>query len=86
MRHASFLLLILLYGSAVSQTLIKGKVTDPNGEPLIGVTIFNETSKKGAVTDGNGIYLISVNPGDELTFQMIGMKNQTLAFDGQAAS
>ena len=85
MRHVSYLLLILFYGLVFSQTLIKGKVTDPDGDPLIGVTIFNETTKKGAVTDGSGNYLISANSGDELTFQMIGMKTQTIAFTGQTA-
>ena len=83
MRYISPFLILLSYCSAVSQTLIKGQVTDPNGDPLIGVTIFNENSKKGAVTDAGGIYLISGSSGDELTFQMIGMKTQTLTFENQ---
>ncbi|WFE87038.1 SusC/RagA family TonB-linked outer membrane protein [Parabacteroides chongii] len=59
---------------------VMGKVTDANGEPLIGVTIFLKGNPgKGTITDIDGKYTISVPAGEELVFSSIGYVKQTLA-------
>ena len=54
-----------------------GRVTDSNGEPLLGVTIMVEGSKLGVVTGANGDFsLTGVHPDDVLVFSYIGKKTQ----------
>ena len=75
--------LSLLASSAYAQSIVRGTVLDPNGEPLLGATIVNENTGKGAVTDLEGNYTISASNGDKITFQMISMKTRTITFGGQ---
>ena len=58
--------------------IVKGKVIDPNGQPVAGVAVIIDETKTGTVTDGNGYYVIDVpNPGVHLTFTCLGYKSQT---------
>lgn len=58
---------------------ITGKVTDSQGEPMIGVTIFLKSDPgKGTITDIDGKYSIDVPAGTELVFSSIGYVKQTL--------
>lgn len=58
----------------VALTVISGKVTDASNVPLPGVTVTNKTTKKQTVSGTDGSYRIEANPGDELTFSMIGFQ------------
>ncbi|MEM9337844.1 MAG: SusC/RagA family TonB-linked outer membrane protein [Bacteroidota bacterium] len=83
--RATFLLFIFLTSlSAFSQSSIKGKITDTNGEPLIGVTVLNESTKEGGVTDINGDYVITGSKGDVLVIQMLGMTSQRITYGSQS--
>jgi len=65
---------------AFNQTAtIKGKVTDPDGEPLFNATVLLEGQGKGATTDDKGMYEIkSVNPGTyNLIFRFTGLNTKT---------
>lgn len=58
---------------------IKGKVTDSQGEPMVGVTVFLKNDPgKGTITDIDGKYSIDVPEGAELVFSSIGYVKQTL--------
>lgn len=58
--------------------IAKGKVIDPNGQPVAGVAVIIDETKTGTVTDGNGYYMIDVpNVGVHLTFTCLGYKPQT---------
>ncbi len=47
--------------SGQAQTIVKGTVLDPAGEPLVGVTVMaNGSSKTGAVTDIDGHYTLKM--------------------------
>ena len=76
-KHRLQLLAVLLFfGLAASaQTLkVSGTVTDPKGEPLIGVTIKVLNGGKtsaGAVTDIDGKYSLSVPSSSSLEFSYI---------------
>ena len=74
-------LLIATSLSAQMRT-ITGKVSSPDGEPLIGATILvNNTTERGTVTDYNGDYAIQATTGDILRFSYTGFepKNVTLS-------
>ncbi|MRG47936.1 SusC/RagA family TonB-linked outer membrane protein [Chitinophaga sp. SYP-B3965] len=53
--------------------VIRGKVTDENGQALIGVNIKSGDGNKGTVTDKNGNYTLTVSAaGTKVTFSFIG--------------
>lgn len=43
-----------------AERLLSGKVTGPNGEPLIGASIMLQSTQKGAVTDWDGNFRLAV--------------------------
>ncbi len=66
--------------------VIKGQVTDKNGEPLPGVTIVSEKARLGgAVTNDKGEFVLEVITSRTedilLTFSFIGMKTQTIKYE-----
>ncbi len=65
-------------------TVIKGTVTNENGEPLPGVTIKIKGKARGAVTDLSGQYTIQVEPEDKvLVFSYVGYLSQEIPIDDQ---
>ena len=60
------------------QTLIdvSGKVTDGNGEPLIGVTVRVKDKNAGTATNMDGQFSLRAAPGTLLTFSYIGFANK----------
>ena len=73
-------LLILAFPLVLSaQTVVKGVVTDENGEPLIGVGVLVEGTTTGTETDLDGNYEIKVpSTASNLVFSCIGMATQTI--------
>ncbi|WP_439181950.1 SusC/RagA family TonB-linked outer membrane protein [Carboxylicivirga taeanensis] len=61
-------------------TVVKGKVTDINGEPLPGVNVFDKAHPtNGVITGIDGTYSISVSgDGVILTFSYIGFEEQNI--------
>ena len=58
---------------------VSGKVTDEQGEPLIGVSVREKVTGKAAITDINGCYSIVVdNEKSVLEFTYIGYSNHTV--------
>lgn len=59
--------------SAMVQRIIRGKVTDGNGESLPGVSVQLKGTTIGAVTDSNGEYSLTI-PGENgtLVFSFLG--------------
>ncbi len=56
--------------------IIKGKVTDQEGNPLVGATIQNKRTKEGTATDQNGQYSLRASPGDTLQISYIGYNDK----------
>ena len=71
----SLLILGLFAAVAVNAQEIRGVVSDVNGEPLIGVSVFVDGTTSGTVTGVDGDYALNVNSakGKTLVFSMIGM-------------
>lgn len=59
-------------------TVVKGRVLDNTGEPLLGVTIMSATTKAGAVTDIDGNFTFDTAKGKSATFSYAGYKSQTV--------
>ncbi|MFC2758815.1 TonB-dependent receptor [Hallella multisaccharivorax] len=55
---------------------VRGRITDANGEPIIGASVKVKGSDMGAVTDLDGNYSISADTGDELVVSYVGFKTQ----------
>ena len=77
-----FLLLIAICAISLgmsAQQVVRGQVTDPNGEPLIGATVQPVGGGNGAATDVNGEFSLSV-PFNVKTLKVsyVGYKTQEL--------
>lgn len=64
---------------------INGKVTDANGAPLPGVSIFVKGTTIGVISDMDGNYTLSI-PSDAktLVFSFVGMKPAEIAVDSKS--
>ncbi len=64
---------------------ISGKVTDPAGSPLPGVTVVVKGTTKGTVTDSYGNYtLLDIKDNETLIFSFVGMRAQEIPVTGKA--
>ncbi|MDR0538410.1 MAG: TonB-dependent receptor [Tannerellaceae bacterium] len=78
------LLLFLCTSMASAQNSIAGKVTDTNGEPLIGVNVLVKGTTNGNITDIDGKYALQqVTPQSILVFSYIGYISQEVAVGNQ---
>lgn len=68
-----------------STITVKGKVTDQNGEPIIGVTVYDEKNKtNGTITDFNGDYSLSVSSNVTIVYSYLGYKEQKIKIKDQS--
>ncbi len=75
-----FLSLLLTFASTImyAQTEIRGTVTDPSGEPVIGATVMEKGTSNGTVTDLDGAFKVKLKEGSTLVFSFIGYKTVEL--------
>jgi len=65
---------------------VSGKVTDKNGEALIGVSVKVKGSNAGTITDVNGEFSLSnVEPSTVLLFTYIGMNNLEMKVENRSS-
>ena len=83
-RWAATLLMSLCCLMAFAQgKSVTGQVTDPNGEPLIGVSVQVKGTKTGAITDFDGNFrLANVSEGSTLVFSYIGYLTEEIRVGG----
>lgn len=60
------------------KNVVKGKVLDANGEPVIGASVLVRGSQKGAITDTNGEFSIEAPIGSMLEVSYIGMETRAI--------
>ena len=65
-----------IQGTKQQGNIIKGKVVDMKGEPVIGATIKEVGTNNGAITDINGYFSIAVQPDASLEISFIGYKTE----------
>ena len=63
-------------------TMIKGKIVDNAGEPMIGVNVLVKGTTNGTITDFDGNFLLNANKGDIIIISFIGYRSQ----EAQAAA
>ncbi len=65
--------------AAVAQNVVKGVVTDSNGEAVIGANVVVKGTTNGSITDGKGEFsLNNVSGKDILVVSFIGYKSQEI--------
>lgn len=84
-RHLLPLLVILMgFQLSLAQKMnITGTVTDPEGEPLIGVSVTVAGTQQGVTSDLDGNYSISADSKGKLRFSYIGYKTEDVAVSGR---
>ena len=78
--------MVMLFGanSFAQNVTVKGKVSDSNGEPIIGVTVMlNGNNTVGSLTDANGNYSITVPANSTLSFSCVGFATQEERLNGR---
>jgi TonB-linked SusC/RagA family outer membrane protein len=86
-RALILLFLVSVMNVAIAQNLrtITGKVTDPNGEAIIGANIIIKGSKTGTITDLDGKYTIAgVQPASVVVVSYIGYTPVSKAVGNQS--
>lgn len=64
---------------------VSGRVTDENGEPLVGANVKVKGGNNGITTDNQGRFtLINVDPNASLEISFVGRETQTLSVQGKS--
>jgi TonB-linked SusC/RagA family outer membrane protein len=81
----SFLLFFLTsYLTIFGQTpLLRGRVTDTQNIPLVGVNVVEKGTSNGTVTDMDGNYSLKVSADATIVFSYIGFQNQEVKWNGE---
>ncbi len=58
-----------------ANTVVKGKITDFSGDPVMGAGVLVRGSHIGTVSDMDGNYSIEVSAGDTLSFSSLGYES-----------
>lgn len=88
MKRLTTIIFMLYYSLSFAQTndmILKGTVTDHEGQPLPGATVRIKGAQYGTVTDKDGQYLLRGywKSGDVILFSFIGMKTVSFKYTGQ---
>lgn len=85
-RQSLFLLMLLIAGAQVAfaqQVSVSGTVTDPTGEPLIGVSVVVPGTKTGTATDIFGKFSLEADAKGKLRFSYVGYKTVEESIKGR---
>ena len=87
MKHRHLLLIALMLPlsafAAFAQHVVQGKVTDAQGGPIPGASVFVSGTQNGVITDVDGLYAIEASPNGTLEFAFLGMKTKTVEINGR---
>ncbi len=77
MKHYLVLIALILSCQLNAQLVLKGAVTDIQGNPLPGVKVYIDSSTYGVITDYNGLYFLELKKAStySIHFKMLGMKD-----------
>lgn len=80
-------ILVILFASLSwvvnAQSTIRGKVTDPDGEPIIGANVVISGTSSGTITDINGDYTLEAPDDAVLQFSYIGFQTMSVNINGR---
>lgn len=69
--------------SSIKRT-VRGRVLDPNGEPLVGVTVVNKGEANGTITDVEGKFVLSVPDSAVLKISYLGYETVEISVEGKS--
>ncbi len=79
------LAIVLLAGPMWAQNVnVTGKVTDRNGDPLMGVYVLVQGSTTGVTTEINGSYSISAPANGTLKYSFMGFEDAIVPVNGRS--
>lgn len=76
--------LFIAMGAWAQDLTVSGKVTDKNGEPLIGVYVLLQGTTSGTSTDVDGNYTLSCPSDATLMYSLIGYRVASVPVQGKA--
>ncbi|MCS3801312.1 TonB-dependent receptor [Niastella sp. OAS944] len=65
-------------GRQTAEKKVTGKITDPNGVPLSGVTVSIKGKSKATTTNEQGVFNITADDEDVLVFSYVGYESQEI--------
>lgn len=65
-------------GIGQRQNVVKGKIVDASGEPVIGANIVEKGTTNGTISDMDGNFTLSVGDKAIIEVSYIGFRNQTV--------
>lgn len=80
----SALFMVFATLSFAQSTVVKGVVTDKQGEPLIGVNVVEKGTTNGNITDLDGNFTLTVEKGHTLVFSYVGFISQEVKVTGNS--
>ena len=82
---AAMCAMVLSIGTIWAQNVnVTGKVTDKNGEPLVGAYVLVQGTRTGTSTNIDGAYTILSPANGTLVFTSMGYKDATIPVNGRA--
>ncbi|HYC29315.1 MAG TPA: TonB-dependent receptor plug domain-containing protein, partial [Chitinophagaceae bacterium] len=78
-------MLMLAWTTSLAQRSLSGKVTDANGNPIVGASVVIQNTKSGTVTKDDGTFSITVPANARaLVISAIGMTTQEVTIGSQS--
>ncbi len=76
---------VVLTVSAMAQNVIKGTVSDEQGQPLVGVNVVVKNSYVGTITDANGVFELTrlKHANQTLIFSFVGYEKKEVTTNEQ---
>ena len=79
-KYVAFICTLFLVTTVFAQTVVSGKVTDSNGEPIPGANIIVVGTTFGTSSDFDGLYKLTLDQSPPFSIQasFLGLQSQTL--------
>lgn len=81
---AGLCMMLPVLAQAQGSRVVKGTVTDENGDPLPGVVVMVTGTSLGTSTDIDGKYSINISGNQTLEFSCIGYTTKTVPVGSQS--
>ncbi len=81
---AAFMVMLMAFPALAQKITVSGTVTEPDGEPAIGVSVMVQgQAGVGVNTDIDGNYRLQVEPNATLVVSYVGYETQTVPVNGR---
>ncbi len=74
----------MIRGISTSPIVVRGKIVDQEGEPLVGVSVTQKGTQNGAVTDIDGTFSLKTNNNTPLEARYLGFDSKEIPINASA--